>query len=182
MVSATFSLKKTPLTCYISLSEPVPTIQSALEDIRVLKTTKSAFVNFHRDDYRSLPDAEDRIFSTIIKTKWTYNNRNANIDFDRTADVIKAILLGNFAGEFPNGTMSPSVQNTLYLCGKEALGKLPHLDRIQIEMPNVHYLTADLSKFPKLVKGTNNEVFVPTDKPAGYIFVDMGRQDLVSKL
>lgn len=165
-----------------SILESHPIIESSLDGIRVLKTTQSSFVNFHRDDYRSLPDAEDRIFSTIIKTKWTYGNRGSNIDFDGTADKVKRILLNNFAGAFPNGTMSPSVQNTLYLCGKEALEKICSIDRIQIEMPNVHYLTADLSKFPKLIKGPNNEVFVPTDKPAGYIFVDMGRQDVISKL
>ncbi len=34
-------------------------------DLTVIKTTQSAFVNFVDDEYRTLPDAEDRIFSTI---------------------------------------------------------------------------------------------------------------------
>ena len=37
-------------------------------DLTVIKTTQSAFVNFVADEYRTLPDAEDRIFSTIGKT------------------------------------------------------------------------------------------------------------------
>lgn len=157
-------------------------IETSLEDLRVLKTTKSSFVNFHRDDFRSLPDAEDRIFSTVIRTKWTYG-RQQNIDFDGTADAVKRILLNNFAGEFPNGTNSPSVQHTMYLSGKEALDKVSSLERIEIEMPNVHYLTADFSKFPRLIQGPNTEVFVPTDKPAGNIFVEMKREGAVgSKL
>lgn len=162
-------------------AEPHPTIETTLSNIRVLKTTKSSFVNFHRDDYRSLPDASDRIFSTIIRTKWTYD-RPQNVDFDKTAEVIKRILLNNFAGEFPDGTNSPSVQNTMYLCGKEALDSLPFIGRIEIEMPNVHYLTADFSKFPRLIQGPNLEVFVPTDKPAGNIFVEMKRDKVTSKL
>lgn len=147
----------------------------------MLKTTKSSFANFHRDEYRSLPDAEDRIFSTIIRTKWTYG-RPQNVDFDRTAKAIKRILLNNFAGEFPDGTLSPSVQNTLYLSGKEVLDSIPFINRIELEMPNVHYLTADFSKFPKLVQGPNLEVFVPTDKPSGNIFVEMVRDAVTSKL
>lgn len=163
----------------ISTSDAHPLIETTLENIRVLKTTKSSFVNFFRDDYRSLPDAPDRIFSTVIRTKWTYD-RPQNIDYDRTADQVKRILYNNFAGDFPDGTNSPSVQNTLYLSGKEALDTIPTLARIELEMPNVHYLTADFSKFPKLVQGTNLEVFVPTDKPSGNIFVEMERQKTAS--
>lgn len=147
----------------------------------MLKTTKSSFENFHRDEFRSLPDAADRIFSTVVRTKWTYGGLQ-NVDFDKTADAIKRILLNNFAGEFPNGTLSPSVQHTLYLSGKEALDTLPAINRIELEMPNVHYLTADFSKFPTLVQGPNLEVFVPTDKPSGGIFVELERDSVKSKL
>lgn len=166
---------------FLSLPDSQAKIETSLEGIRVLKTTKSSFVNFHRDDFRSLPDAADRIFSTVIRTKWTYA-RAQNIDFDKTAEQIKRILFNNFAGEFPNGTNSPSVQNTLYLSGKEALDTMPSLERIELEMPNVHYLTADFSKFPNLIQGQNLEVFVPTDKPSGNIFVEMNREKIASKL
>ena len=51
-------------------------------------------------------------------------------------------------------------------------------------MPNKHYFTADLSKFPRSVGGCtdNDEVFMPIDKPAGYIQATLGRKDLKSKL
>lgn len=163
------------------LPESFPTIETTLNGLRVLKTTKSSFENFHRDDYRSLPDTADRIFSTVVRTKWTFNPQcPKNLKFDAVADAVKRILLNNFAGEFPNGTNSPSVQNTLYLSGQEALDTLPSLARIELEMPNVHYLTADFSKFPRLIQGPNVQVFVPTDKPAGNIFVEMERQKAVT--
>ena len=44
-----------------------PKITAGLNGLRLLKTTKSGFVNFIQDGYRSLPDQVDRIFSTIGK-------------------------------------------------------------------------------------------------------------------
>lgn len=42
--------------------DAAPTVISGLNNLRVLKTTQSAFVNFVDDEYRSLPDMHDRIF------------------------------------------------------------------------------------------------------------------------
>lgn len=39
-----------------------PTVISGLKNLRVLKTTQSKFVDFHKDEFRSLPDFEDRVF------------------------------------------------------------------------------------------------------------------------
>jgi urate oxidase len=47
----------------------------------VLKTTQSAFTDFIRDEYRTLPDVNDRIFSTIVMATWEYSTVN-NVDFD----------------------------------------------------------------------------------------------------
>lgn len=44
------------------ISEPRPTVISGLRELRVLKTTRSSFVDFVDDEYRSLPDMEDRLF------------------------------------------------------------------------------------------------------------------------
>jgi urate oxidase len=37
-------------------------VVSGLNDLRILKTTQSSFINFVDDEYRSLPDQHDRIF------------------------------------------------------------------------------------------------------------------------
>lgn len=44
------------------IADKHPTVMSGLKELRVLKTTKSSFVNFIDDEYRSLPDMEDRVF------------------------------------------------------------------------------------------------------------------------
>lgn len=44
------------------LTDMHPTIISGLKNLRVLKTTRSSFVDFVNDEYRSLPDMQDRLF------------------------------------------------------------------------------------------------------------------------
>lgn len=58
------------------------------------------------------------------------------------------------------------------------------MDQIFVAMPNKHYFNVDLSKFPRSVGGCpdNNEVFMPVDKPSGYIQAVLGQKDLKSKL
>lgn len=51
-----------------------------------------------------------------------------------------------------------------------------------MEMPNKHYFTVDFSKFPKLVQGENQEVFLPVDAPYGIMHAQLDRKQITSKL
>ena len=54
--------------------------------------------------------------------------------------------------------------------------------RIDMAMPNKHYFTLDLSKFPpSLVKGENKEVYEPVDKPSGIIHAMLERKSHLTK-
>ena len=59
-----------------------PQVSAGIKDLKVMKTTQSAFVNFVNDEYRSLPDMEDRIFCTVVYTKWDYSSIDG-LNFDR---------------------------------------------------------------------------------------------------
>jgi urate oxidase len=58
------------------------------------------------------------------------------------------------------------------------------ISRIDMTMPNKHYLTLDLSKFPQnVVQGENKEVYEPVDKPSGIIHAILERkQQVMAKL
>lgn len=113
--------------CEILLSrDSEPIIKSGITGLRVLKTTKSSFVNFINDEFRSLADQKDRIFSTIVRSRWQYNV-SEGVDFDKVSKIIKQIILTCFAGEPINGIESPSVQHTLYLANKEVLDNIPQV-------------------------------------------------------
>jgi len=50
-----------------------PKLTSGIRDLRVLKTTQSAFYKFINDEYRTLPNTNDRILSTVVTADWVYS-------------------------------------------------------------------------------------------------------------
>ncbi|RZF42172.1 hypothetical protein LSTR_LSTR004321 [Laodelphax striatellus] len=163
--------------CTVTLQRKgVPNVISGLKDLRVIKTTQSAFRGFLKDEYRTLPDAEDRIFSTVVDSSWEYSEINT-VDYDRAWTTVKDCILEKFAGPPKEGIYSPSVQNTLYLAERLILDKLPEVENIEMSMPNKHYFEVNFSKFPKWLvgEGPNDTVFLPVDKPSGFIHAKLGR-------
>lgn len=87
-----------PPTFFTSFTSPFPEqpeVWTGLEGMRLLKTTQSSFVNFVQDEFRSLPDQEDRIFSTVISAAWKYTDID-NIDFGKTWLVLDLGILVGF--------------------------------------------------------------------------------------
>ena len=131
-------------------------IVSGLTNLVVLKTTDSAFSGFPRDEYTTLPDADDRILATSVTASWKY--RPGIADFT-ARDRIREALVEAFATH-----MSRSLQQTLYAMGEAALAACADATEITLTMPNRHHLLVDLEPF-----GLDNpkEVFVATDQPFG---------------
>lgn len=159
----------------------LPQLRSGLKDLRVMKTTQSAFKNFVNDEFRTLPDAEDRLFCTVVDSWWWYNTVKG-VDFNKNWEGVKGIILDTFAGPAATGVFSPSVQNTLYLTERNVLSTIPQVEKVEMTLPNVHYFGVDYSRFPKLnLASYKNEVFMPTDKPSGNISATIQRSQM-SKL
>ncbi|XP_005176232.1 uricase [Musca domestica] len=162
-------------------TDPKQTVISGIRGLRVLKTTQSSFVNFVNDEFRSLPDQYDRIFSTVVDCSWEYSNTD-KVLFCKSWNIVKNIIIRQFAGDPNVGTSSPSVQHTLYLTEKEVLDTLPEVSVISMTMPNKHYFNFDTKPFQAVVPGENNEVFIPVDKPHGTIYAQLARKDIASHL
>jgi urate oxidase len=60
----------------------LPEIESGLKELRVIKTTQSSFEHFIHDEFATLPDTPDRVFSTIVYSKWHYGS-TTGVDFDK---------------------------------------------------------------------------------------------------
>jgi len=166
-------------TVTLRRAEKDPIVVSGIKGMTLLKTTQSSFVNFINDAYRTLPDANDRIFSTVVDCSWQYR-KNTTIDYDKAWELVKYCIVSNFAGDLDQGIPSPSVQNTLYLAEKSALNEIPAIDFIEMTLPNKHYVNIDFSKFGDLVPGGDETVFLPLDKPSGVIYLKLARN--MSKL
>ncbi|KAL4221439.1 hypothetical protein ACF0H5_019696 [Mactra antiquata] len=115
-----------------------PLVKAGIRDLRVLKTTQSAFKNFVDDEYRTLPFVDDRIFSTIVTADWWYYT-STGFCFDKAWEEMKKCILEEFAGPATTGKFSASVQNTLYGAVKTALARIPQV-YMAVDKPsgNIH--------------------------------------------
>lgn len=141
------------------------TVESGVEDLVVLKTTGSGFAGYIKDDFTTLPETTDRIFSTAIKANWRYGKTDAATD--EVFRSIRQTILQVFANHD-----SLSVQHTLYAIGEAILEKFRAVEEISFSLPNIHCLPVDISKF-----GLENAncIFVPTDEPHGLIEATLTR-------
>jgi len=146
-------------TAMLSATREATTIRAGIDDLIVLKTTKSAFEGFLRDPYTTLKEDRDRILSTAIHADWLYEDDE--IEFSASWHGIRQVLLETFAEHD-----SLSLQHTLYAMGEAVLATFDRITEIHLSLPNKHYNKVDLFAF-----GMDNpaEVFLPTDEPHGSI-------------
>jgi urate oxidase len=142
------------------------TVHSGLEHLVILKTSGSEFAGYIKDPLTTLPESHDRLLGTSLSAKWKYSAANASFSVLRT--TIRKTLLDVFAEHY-----SKSVQHTLYAMGEAVLGAVPEVEDIELEMPNIHCLLVDLSRFGQ---ENHNEIFVPIDEPHGTIKARLRRQ------
>ena len=140
-------------------------ISSGLTDLVVLKSTDSEFKGFLRDEYTTLPDADDRILATSLTATWRHAHDSAeqvaDVDWDTEHRSARGLLLEAYAT-----TYSHALQETLYAMGRLLLERVPTIVEVSFAAPNKHHFQVDLEPF-----GLDNpgEVFIAADRPYGLI-------------
>jgi urate oxidase len=147
----------------VKATRETASVEAGIEDLTVLKTTKSAFVGFERDRYTTLADAEDRIMATKISATWGYDPAaaRADFDFDGAHARLTERLLATLAEH-----VSPSVQTSIWIMATAMLDAEPAVDWVRMVLPNLHHWAVDLRPFGLENRG---EVFVATTEPHGMI-------------
>jgi urate oxidase len=155
-------------TTTVDVTAQGPAVMSGLQDLVVLKSTGSEFKGFLRDEYTTLPDADDRILATELRAEWHYAP-GADVDWNATYDAVRTLLLATFAT-----TYSRALQETLYAMGRAVLEARDEITRIGFTAPNKHHFLVDLAPF-----GLDNpgEVFIAADRPYGLIEATIMRED-----
>jgi urate oxidase len=151
-------------------------VEAGLDDLTVMKTTRSSFSGFQRDRYTTLPETDDRMMASRIGATWRYESavlapgaRGAagadpgpdSDDFDAEFRAIRATMTEVLADHD-----SPSVQASIWIVGRAVLERHPAVAEITIRMPNLHHWLADLSPFGL---ENPNQVYVATSEPYGLI-------------
>ena len=140
-------------------------ITAGLADLVIMKTSRSAFAGFPRDEFTTLPETSDRLLATALTTSWTY--ADSEVELAATFRSVRTTLLEAFAQHD-----SLSVQHTLHAMGQLVLDTIDAVSSISLEMPNRHHLPIDLTKFGM---ENRNEIFVATEEPHGLIKATLSR-------
>jgi urate oxidase len=157
-------------TAVIDANRTNTLVQGGIRNLVVLKTSKSGFQDFLRDEYTTLKDTSDRLLSSIVNAEWSYSS--AVTDFTNAWASVRATLLNTFAAH-----ESSSVQHTLYAMAQAVLQAFNTIERITLSMPNRHCIPVDLSSFGM---ANPNEIFLPVEEPSGLIEATVERGAKVS--
>ncbi|XP_058109059.1 uricase-2 isozyme 2 [Magnolia sinica] len=157
-------------------------VTSGIEGLALLKTTKSGFEGYIKDQFTLLPETRERILATEVSASWRYSFECLSripvkpLYFTERHLDVKKVLMETFFGPPKEGVYSPSVQNTLYLMANAVLHRFPDIECIQLKMPNLHFLPVNMSSKdnPTMVK-FDHDVYTPTDEPHGTIEATLSR-------
>ena len=146
-------------------------IEAGIDDLTVIKTTKSGFSGFDRDQYTTLPEVDDRLMATKIRATWGYRpdaGASGAFDFDAAWKRATVALMDSLAEHF-----SPSVQASIWIMARAMMEAEGSIDWVRMVLPNLHHWMVDLKPF-----GLDNpgEVFVATTEPHGLIDATVHRR------
>ena len=134
-------------------------VEAGVEDLVVMKTTRSAFSGFPRDRYTTLPDTDDRLMATKITAIWRYGS--PDLDADVTFAAVRSTLLEVFADHD-----SPSVQTSIWIMARAILERHDEVEEVRMVLPNLHHWLVDLTPFGLV---NDREIYTPTTEPHGLI-------------
>jgi len=146
-------------TAFVTGRRDETVIEAGVEDLTVMKTAKSAFSGFPRDELTTLPETDDRIMATKVSATWRYGR--PGLDWDAVHDGVLGTLLDVMAEH-----ESPSVQASIWIVGRAVLERHVAVDEIRMVLPNLHHWAVDLRPFGLDNRG---EIFVATSEPHGLI-------------
>ena len=115
------------------------TVDAGIADLVVMKTSKSAFSGFPRDEYTTLAETEDRLLATKVIGGVALRLDGVSVDYDDSFEAVSRTLLDVFAEHF-----SVSVQASIWIIGQAIVERHPEVAEITMTLPNLHHWLVDL--------------------------------------
>jgi len=135
-------------------------IDAGIADLVVMKTSKSAFSGFPRDEYTTLAETDARLLATKVSAVWRYD-AGIDVDYDASFERVTGTLLDVFAEHH-----SESVQASIWIVGKAIVERHPEVLEVTMTLPNLHHWLADVERFGV---ANDRQVYVSTTEPHGLI-------------
>ena len=123
--------------------------------MQVLKTTQSGYEGFLKDEFTVLPESSDRVLATSITSTWKYTA--APPCYDAAFAAAKQAIMDLFYGPPKAGVYSPSVQYTMWEMGTAMLQRVPQMESVFFNCPNLHFIPCN-----PVTSSFKNDVYVAT--------------------
>ncbi|PFH47995.1 hypothetical protein AMATHDRAFT_76942 [Amanita thiersii Skay4041] len=166
-------------------------VSAGIKDLLVLKSTGSAFEGFVRDEYTTLVEVDDRIFSTSVDLQYTFDM--VDISAPKDEKKLEFVVPSGAAGsiwdeEVPararKATLevfatdeSASVQATLYKMAQRVVAENTGVKSVTYRLPNKHYVPVDMKYIGvDNITPSKAEVFMPIAHPSGEICATIHRK------
>jgi urate oxidase len=101
----------------------------------LLKTTGSAFANFPRDEYTTLPSRDDRLLFTHVDIAWRYADGRVPVDPD-AGRYVASEQVADLAAVVFHEFVSLSIQHLVNEIGERMFERYPALAEISFEAQN----------------------------------------------
>jgi urate oxidase len=120
-------------------------------ELQLMKITGSAFADFARDEYTTLPERPDRPLHVHMDVAWKYASPQDALDRthrtyvagEQVADLIGCVF---------NGFVSLSIQHLVNEMGKQMLDRWPQLSEVSFEAQNRLWDTAVIAESDERVR------------------------------
>lgn len=147
-------------TAVVAVTRDGVSVESGIAELVVMKTSRSAFAGFPRDEFTTLAETDDRLLATRVSATWRYVD-GADVDYDASFTAVTRTLLEVFADHH-----SVSVQASIWIIGRAIVERHAEVAEITMTLPNLHHWTADIERF-----GIPNDrqIYVSTTEPHGLI-------------
>jgi urate oxidase/2-oxo-4-hydroxy-4-carboxy-5-ureidoimidazoline decarboxylase len=109
--------------------------RSGLENLRLLKTTGSAFTRFARDDATTLPERSDRPLFIHMDVAWRYGDPADALGGD-PARYVSPLQVRDVICSVFDEFVSESIQHLVHAFGRRLLARFPALDEVSFAAEN----------------------------------------------
>lgn len=120
-------------------------------DLQLMKITGSAFADFARDDYTTLPERFDRPLHVYMDVAWKYASPGDAINRSHEA-YVAGEQVADLVGCVFNRFVSLSIQHLVNEMGKDMLNRWPQLAEVSFEAQNRLWDTAVISESDERVR------------------------------
>ncbi len=135
----------------------------------LMKTTGSAFADFPRDEYTTLPSKADRLLFTHVDIAWSYADGHVPVEPD-AAQYVASEQVADLAAVVFHDFVSLSIQHLVNEIGELMFERYPALNEISFEAQNRTFDTAEVSPSDETRK-----VYTDPRPPYGRIGLTMTR-------